>query len=1387
MSPTTPTSGRARAGSNNRWRVNSLQQADRVDRVRRHSSYSKKRLISAQEAYTYALRTAYLAYLLQPRARRLQHVTAPSKPSMHRSSTSSVTEMVKDFSLIRDSKSTKFPHGFMKELDKRLTGVLIGKEKMPEFGDSTVKQTFAVFLNEFKDPKFRKNMENDRRVEDLLLIFFSNATKVLQRGKPQDDDSWKLMVDRHVALFCRLILSILRDRDHDWTRDRPELTSRLQTMEKKLLMHDNDLAAASQRNGGQGGSSVEVEVPRSYEVKDMPLVLIVARVFGMSNDQVQQDINNKKDVWTEKTALQDLKTYQTNLSLNTRQTLSPEDFDTDEAYETWKKSEVPDLSQMMLAIIQSNPELAKSAPGSAVPQFRPDSARNSDSGYSEMSRKMSEQSESSYIIDQPVDMNRLSLQCDLTGTDENGDTPYTFIPPDPRAFYRAVVKQALTYDLSDQELQPSEATPDTPSIKLLSKDSTELLTEIGIRWRLPQFSRLVLFLDVVKEKYQNQEIGLETLDEAFTYVKQPPLENRRGNRSSVIVQSSLFDRSKWAVADFALNQQILSQLHDDLLRELFEMMMFCYDSKPPTLGPIMFVLTNHIYDDEIFSKAPEDLDAYTVQLQEALAKRAAEVYREILAKEIPDTKEEWQFYHVIQLGKAVVKLCEKIQKRYRKNPEIMGANPLNVLVAEILPAYAADARDLVARIMDVAHQKEEEIPIQDGFDLYKELVEIRRIHADALPGHEFGFHIEELLQDFVWRWIEMTDKSLIGWVEGAVKQDNFQVRTDVPGQIATDEERHSVSVVDVFRSFNQSMEQIVNLNWDDDVQYAKFMTAVSKSIGAGLARYCELIEAKFGKEMERLTPEQEAAASQTRQEKWISMAKDAWTNKEKIEPYQFLPESLVKLNNVEYATLQLDKLEKEINVDACAEVIQRNAPPTQRRQPKVDNYVFTIKIIEAEDLKACDMNGLSDPYVVLGDEYQKRLAKTRVIYGSLNPRWDETIDITTQGPLNIIATIWDWDTLGDHDCVGRTSLKLDPSHFRDFMPREYWLDLDTQGRLLLRVSMEGERDDIQFYFGKAFRTLKRTERDMTRKITDKLSAYIHHCLSRRALRALLSRGITVSSVSAYFQRGRAPTLPQGPTQADVANALKPLFAYFNDNFAIMKETLTDSAMVMVMTRLWKEVLATLESLLVPPLSDKLSQQKPLTQQELDIVFKWLQLLFDFFHAVDEETGLASGVPLDILKSPKYHDLQNLNFFYNESTENLIRTSESMASASLHRQQAESAKQQQQAALNRFSAPASMLSPGPGTHTFGGAAGLVGMPTRKHKTIMLSRNLGTMKKAKEEKRKEAQAEPSDDIILRILRMRPEAERYLRDRSRQKERLAAAAAAEMIVKQSLAGRR
>lgn len=85
-----------------------------------------------------------------------------------------------------------------------------------------------------------------------------------------------------------------------------------------------------------------------------------------------------------------------------------------------------------------------------------------------------------------------------------------------------------------------------------------------------------------------------------------------------------------------------------------------------------------------------------------------------------------------------------------------------------------------------------------------------------------------------------------------------------------------------------------------------------------------------------------------------------------------------------------------------------------------------------------------------------------------------------------MVSVRDRALVGKHDTVGRAYICLDPRRYGDFMTHELWLDLDTQGRVLLRVSMEGEKDDPQFYFGRAFRSLKRAESDMVRVFIDKV-------------------------------------------------------------------------------------------------------------------------------------------------------------------------------------------------------------------------------------------------------------------------------------------------------------
>ncbi|KAK4193337.1 hypothetical protein QBC35DRAFT_481268 [Podospora australis] len=1340
----------SRSAYNPNRRAGSLQKGPDGHTRNRTSSRPRAPTVSYDDARSFALRIAFLNYLLQPRKKKKEYVTAPKPPP--RVHTSSMGELMKD---LTGSGSIKLPHNFRQFLERRMSGVLQGIERLPGFSDAAVKRTFAEAYTAFTAKDFQKSIDKDRKVEPLVLIFYSAATKAQGRGKPPEDHSWKFLVDRHLAMFIRLLSSVIKDLGSE----RSELIGRLNTLEKKLMTNDQNLYLDTNQ---QDHTFVEKEIPLTYEIKDMHMVQTVGKIFGMPNSELQEEIDRNMSAWTEDNFLKDLKGYQFRLSAGMAGTLRKQDFDLDESFEEWKRHEGPHLAKMFAELLTVRPDL-KAGTGTgndkALP-LRPTSMYE-DQAYADLSRMLSETADSPISgFDPSFSLGSLSLD-DKASIRSVDEPSYTFIPQDPRTVYKMILKYAMSYDQIHSD-----------GSSFLSEETNEFLVELSVRWRIPQFTRQVVLVEVATHKFLDQEISAEQVFDSLDFVKTPLPEPKKPPPIYLYTSSlSDIDPSKWTMVDFAGYQQALRDLHEAMLRDLYTLLIQCYEAKPPSVGVVMAVLMNHIWSDPSFSQRPEDDAEFTQQLKNGLREAANNAYRGFLDINIPRNQEEWDFANVVNLGKGVVGLAEKIKKRYRKNPEIMGVSPFKVLVETTFPSFEEDTHEIIKRVIDMAKQRNLDIELQDGFDLYKELVEIRKIHLESLPNKPFAFHIESLLEGFVWKWIQNAEEKMTKFVEEAIKHDQFKVRTRHEGDIPTDEERHSHSIIDTFALFNQTVDQVYQLGWNDEVHIARFMTSLSKAFAAGIGRYCEIVDVQFAREMERQSAQEVAAASKTTQERFFQYAKDAWNTKERIEPFQFYPESFVKFNNIEYAMQALDKLEKLMNVDQCAEILEKIDGPKQVIK-KPAHYVFTIKIVEGEDLKACDPSGTSDPYVVLGDEYQKRLAKTRVIPRTLNPRWDESVDITVSGPINIIATIWDHDMFGEHDFVGRTSLKLDPVHFGDYVPREFWLDLDTQGRILFRVTMEGERDDIQFHFGKAFRHLKRTERDMVRKVTSKLTMHINASLSHEALRGLLNKGIAASMASLWKKK---QTNTPAVTAAEIEGALQPLFNYFDENFAIMKQTLTDATMMAVMTRLWKEVLLAIENLLVPPLSDKPSTQKALTQAEMDVVYRWLELLFAFFNAKDHETGEVLGVPADVLKSPKWHELASLNFFYFDSTENLIRTSERMVAANMERAK-QQALQQSPAHQNRLSAPASLG--GPPSAGFGSLGTI-----RRGKSIMMSRNLGTMRRAKEEKRKEMQADPSDDMIMRILRMRPEAVNYLKERQRQKERMAARQQAANIVRQSV----
>jgi len=63
-------------------------------------------------------------------------------------------------------------------------------------------------------------------------------------------------------------------------------------------------------------------------------------------------------------------------------------------------------------------------------------------------------------------------------------------------------------------------------------------------------------------------------------------------------------------------------------------------------------------------------------------------------------------------------------------------DPFIILVEAMLPAFVADARDQIVAILERDEKNGHEVPVQDGFDLYQEMIEIRRVHYEALPRYD---------------------------------------------------------------------------------------------------------------------------------------------------------------------------------------------------------------------------------------------------------------------------------------------------------------------------------------------------------------------------------------------------------------------------------------------------------------------------------------------------------------------------------------------------------------------------------------------------------------------------------------------------------------------------
>lgn len=164
----------------------------------------------------------------------------------------------------------------------------------------------AVFYGQVKEEHFRKQMKENRKIEEMILMFATNATNVLRKEPTLAGDGWKVELNSHIAQFIKLLRDCLQKISHVSS----ELTARLDMYAAKLA--PSTTSAPSYSDSGYDSSSTTRDSVSSAKristsVNDMPLVLTASKLFKLPVDQVQREIDELRKYCHEKAALQDLK------------------------------------------------------------------------------------------------------------------------------------------------------------------------------------------------------------------------------------------------------------------------------------------------------------------------------------------------------------------------------------------------------------------------------------------------------------------------------------------------------------------------------------------------------------------------------------------------------------------------------------------------------------------------------------------------------------------------------------------------------------------------------------------------------------------------------------------------------------------------------------------------------------------------------------------------------------------------------------------------------------------------------------------------------------------------------------------------------------------------
>lgn len=1191
--------------------------------------------IDMKKLYESVLKLLLLEYQNEARFRspikkRLNTSSSLNSTSNSSSASSSTTSgYLKSYRASRhmDLSDPSLPSYLIQALETHLN--LIALKKKGQNLDEYTRRSLLRFYTEILDPTFKNDIVRVNKPDYLLMKFVACANKEITKLGTVPSQEVSEVVFKHADTFVTILIELIRKE-----KDSDALIAKLKESKEAFKPRSSVPSTSSDKAIDKGYSDVESFPKPSFRLTDMDqsLVTLVQKLFQVDLVTMQQDVFKYKDYALSKALSKDL----AQVSFYLKKDLgyfNPSSFTSSEDYQKWKLAHEDSIKILLDK------------------------------------------------YDVPPHLKLISIPDLPSGYD------FYILPPSGamRSYYVNLVKLCINHSRVDSGLDI-----DPP---IFSKLCATLLNVVGKVWRVSPMSKAVCVFTAAQmtdfmfdDSGDAKSINLEGSKKIFEF-------------SKYVVEQGNFDwdrKDSWPIKDQEEYTQNLTLTYSHLMNALRTNLQLVFNrvSDKPVFGPYLAFLGDYIESDYMFERLNPTKSKWEKRLSKALL-RASEVrYANILSNLPRD--DTLNLIHILNICDTIVDDLRYLQKKY-KYPLLGFLNVPKTVGSVITTMLSADAKNILKHIDNYTRSKGEFLAYSDSLEAYRVLHEIRDLNRQvSVPGTKasFKFDLETFFYPYLEQWVLESGDKIKMIVTESVRQDKFD-QVD----IQSDDKKFSSSVKDIFTLIKEYLSILNRLNWENEFQLARIYTTLLKNISDGVVRYANYIADKVRKELDEQSLN-EAALSQasstnsgesedTSNKKfsaaWFDEVKNVVVNNIQggssknldflTQPFNFKPETCTAVNNLSATMSQLTKLEDILDPELISESVNKYNPTSSKNYL---SHLFSIRLVRAENLKST--NSSLQPYVTLMDtKARKMIGKSRSLKGSSNPEWDEEfeVNLVPNSNLTISLTVWD-EKIGTHSICGRSLLQLDPRRFKhDGLPQEIFVDLDSQGRVLIEVAVESERDDAIFVVGRAHRTLKRCQERSVKLMVEKFSRCIHYCFSRSNLKSICGGNGQLR-----------------PTQEQIDDAMTPLYNYLNMNLQVLAEFLTKDLLLKVMVAAWSVIISAADELLLPKLSSaktfKLNLKKAshiggsdgswhsavssavanvtnsigiygfgkkLTTNEMETVFSWLNYLcFDFFH------NDGNGPPIKDLKTEQYQALLLLPVYYDTETEDLKHEVERLSPA-----------------------------------------------------------------------------------------------------------------------------